>query len=178
MVLSWEAWHAAQIRTETNLMSKDTGFETQDEITAKISATIGDNAGIVTRASMANIRGKRPQSLGTYECWLRLVAYYDAVTPEGHRVVRDCAERAIDIEPDSAVGWLTFGYMVMDELRWGFNPQPDSMERSILAFRQALEMEMSRSMLKSRGRCRSPQAVRHPGAANPRGRTTPWVEYP
>ena len=62
-------------------------FEIQDEITAKISATIGDNSGIVTRASMANIRGKRPQSLGTYECWLRLVAYYDAVTPEGHRVV-------------------------------------------------------------------------------------------
>jgi adenylate cyclase len=116
-------------------------FEIQDEITAKIAGTIGDASGIVARTDIAALRDKRPENLSAYECWLRLIAYYDAVTPEGHLLVRDCATYAVEIEPDYATGWLALGFMAMDEHRFGLNPEPDSMDRSISAFRRAIEID-------------------------------------
>ena len=96
-------------------LSAKSVFEIQDEITAMIAGTIGDASGIVARTDIAALRDRRPENLSAYECWLRLIAYYDAVTPEGHLSVRDCAIYAVDIEPDYAIGWLALGFMAMDD---------------------------------------------------------------
>ncbi len=116
-------------------------FAIQDDITAKVSGTVGDVFGIISRTDLADILGKPPENLSAYECWLRLVAYYDEIGPEKHMVVRSCAERAVETDPDYGQAWVTLAWTAMDEHRFGFNKRPDALDRAFKAFRRAIDLE-------------------------------------
>ena len=116
-------------------------FEIQDEITDRVSATIADARGILWEAGAAAAREKPTDNLDAYECVLRLIAYFDVITPDRHLEVRSCAERAVETDPNYAGAWIALAYTALDESRFGFNPRPRSMERALEAARRAVQLD-------------------------------------
>jgi len=116
-------------------------FDIQDEITDRVTATIADARGIIVQAGTAASREKAAENLDAYECWLRLVSYYDFVTPDRHLEVRNCAERAVQSDPNYSRAWTTLAYTYTDESRFGFNTRPNALERALKAARRAVELD-------------------------------------
>jgi adenylate cyclase len=116
-------------------------FDIQDDITEKVASVIGDAFGIVFRADIAASKDKPPESLDAYECVLRLVAYYDAVSPDEHAKVRDCLERAVKTDPNYAPAWQALGMTYIDESRFSFNTRPDSLDRALNAIQRAIMLD-------------------------------------
>ncbi len=116
-------------------------FEIQDEITDRVSATIADARGILWEAGAAAVREKRTENLDAYECVLLLIAYFDVNTPDRHLEVQNCAERAVETDPNYAGAWVALGYVALDESRFGFNQRPRSLERALEAARRAVELD-------------------------------------
>jgi adenylate cyclase len=126
-------------------------FEVQDEITGSVASTIADEWGVLLRADIEAIKGKPTDSLDAYECVLRAIRFYDAVTPSEHLVVRGCLERAVEIDPNYATAWGWLANFYLDEYRWGFNPLPEPLDRALHAGRRAISLdaddEQSRAFL-------------------------------
>ena len=116
-------------------------FEIQDEITEKISATIGDAWGVLYRADIDAIRDKPTESLDAYECTLRTLSYYDRIGPAEHAEVRDCLERAVASDPGYAEAWASLAEVYIDEHRFGFNPRPDPLDRALHAAETAIRLD-------------------------------------
>jgi adenylate cyclase len=116
-------------------------FEVQDEITSQVASIIADSSGIAARADIEASRSKPTESLDAYECLLRQTAYYDVITPHEHLSIRECMERAVKLEPDWAPAWVGLAWTYLDEDRFGFNPQPGSLERALTAAQRAVELD-------------------------------------
>ena len=116
-------------------------FDIQDQITQNAVATIGDAFGIIFRADIDRTARKAPTDLAGYDCWLRALDYYERFSPEEHKDVRDCAERVVEVDPDSVDAWITLAFTYLDEARFSFNPRPDSLNRARDAALNALKYD-------------------------------------
>jgi adenylate cyclase len=115
-------------------------FEIQDDITARISGIIASAWGLVNRAELAAIKDRPPESLEAWECSLRVIAYYDAISPDLHAEVRDCLERSVEDEPGYARAWIDLGNIYLEEHRISFNPRPNSIDRALEAVRRGIAL--------------------------------------
>jgi len=116
-------------------------FEIQDDIAGRVVAVIADFQGIILRAGIKDSMGKPPADLESYDCQLRLVPYYDAVTPEEHAIIRDCAERAVARDPTDAGAWWVLSFAYLDENRFNFNSRPGSLDRALEAAQRAVQFD-------------------------------------
>jgi tetratricopeptide (TPR) repeat protein len=85
------------------------------------------------------VRNKPVDQLSPYEALLRAFGYYERVTPEEHRAVRPILERAVEEAPGHAAAWAMLSMVYGEEHRFGFNAEPDSLDRSLKAARRAAE---------------------------------------
>ena len=115
-------------------------FEVQDDITEGIVNALGAYSGVVARAEWEKSRGKPPNDLTAMECGYLLSAFYDGPTVEKHSIVRDCLEAAVDDNPDFAPARAWLGWAYLEEVRFGFNPRPDSLDRALATAQRAVEM--------------------------------------
>ncbi len=116
-------------------------FGTQDEIANRISATIADERGPIWKPGTAAIREKVPESLTAYECILRIIEYYEVRTPNQHSESRDCAERAVKIDPNYSRIWTALSFLALDEFRFGYNQRPEPLERAFDAAQRAVALD-------------------------------------
>ena len=117
-------------------------FEVQDEITEQVAGIIGSSAEILWRAEIAAIKGKPTDSLDAYECVLRALAYYDELDPDSHLVIRDCLERAVELDPNYAEAWNELTQAYLDEFKFDYNPRPGApLDRALEAALTATELD-------------------------------------
>jgi adenylate cyclase len=116
-------------------------FQLQDEITAKIVSTVGDTYGALPRAMAAMIRRKPVEATAPYEAVVRQFSYYDLLSAEEHKSVRDCLERAVERSPDYADAWASLALMYLEEYKHRFNERPDPLGRAEEATRRALALD-------------------------------------
>jgi adenylate cyclase len=119
-------------------------FAVQDEVAGKVVGTIGSSYGVITRARLEETRRSTTESLDAYDCALRAEAYYATKqTPDEHFRVRECLERAVELDPDFALAWTFLTFIYLDEYRGRYNPRPDSLDRALEAARRAVELDPS-----------------------------------
>lgn len=105
-------------------------FELQDRITREVAAEVADHYGIIPRRLTANLHSNPPRSLTAYEAVLGFYHYEldlkEALLPG---IITDL-ERALDIEPDYALGWAALAEAYADRFVWGFCCDQGLLDRS------------------------------------------------
>jgi adenylate cyclase len=117
-------------------------FAVQDEITEGIVNAIGDYAGVISRSEAERAERKPPESLSSLECYYVQDAYYwSGPSAEKHLEIRDCFERALAEDADDVLAHTGLIWAYRDEHVFGFNPQPDSLDRALAAALRAVELD-------------------------------------
>ncbi len=143
-----DATSGAQLWSETyeRPFSAETAFELQDDLAARIAATVGDAHGILAHSMSEALRDKPADQLTPYEAVLRSFGYGYRQTPEEHAAVRDALELAVERAPSNADAWSMLARVYMDEFAHGTNLRPDALGRMLQAARRAVDAAPSSAM--------------------------------
>jgi TolB-like protein/Tfp pilus assembly protein PilF len=117
-------------------------FEIQDDIKLRIVATIADTYGVISETGMEQSKRRASESLVAYECVLRAHALYrNNYVPPEHFRVRECLERAVQLDPGYADAWAWLAGMYRDEFYHEWNLRPSPVDRAEQAARRAIDLE-------------------------------------
>jgi serine/threonine protein kinase/tetratricopeptide (TPR) repeat protein len=119
--------------------SPDAVFELQDDLVPRIVSTVADQYGVLPRSMGEALRGKREDKLTPHEAVLCAFSYLTRLTPEEHARVRRILERAIQEAPDHSDCWAMLSMIYRGEYAYGFNPQPDSLGRALVAAQRSVD---------------------------------------
>lgn len=95
----------------------------QDEIAAKVSATIGDAYGAIMRNSAIDMKRSSTDFMEAYEAMLLFHDYLFDLSQKSHLKARKSLEKAIKIDPHYADAWAGLAFLALDEYRFSFNVQ-------------------------------------------------------
>ena len=143
-----DAASGAQLWSETyeRPFSVEAVFEIQDDLVPRIVSTVGDAHGILSHNMSESLRSKAPDRLTPYEAVLRSFGYGYRYTSEEHAAIRAGLESAVQKAPDYSDAWAMLSLIYEQEHSSGFNAQPDSLGRSLLAARRAIDTALSSAM--------------------------------
>ncbi len=138
-----DAINGSYIWTSSYKIDPDQGdlYKIQDTITAQIVGALGASHGVLTKVGLEKIRRIENDYLSAQACTLHVHDYYRTLKSKRHFNVRNCLERAIREEPEHTRALTSLGLMYLDEYRYGFNQQPDSLERALKAVRHSIDLE-------------------------------------
>jgi TolB-like protein len=116
-------------------------FDLQDDVTARIVATVADSNGVLVRAMNAAVRARSYDELTLDELVLRFFVFSEQFKPDEHARLRAAFERALERVPDHALGWAALASLYEKEHSLRLNPQPEPIERSRRAAERAVELD-------------------------------------
>jgi len=114
-------------------------FEIQDDLVPRIVSTVADYYGILPHTISDALRGKADDQLTPHEAVLRAFRYFERISPQEHAQVREILERAVRSAPGQCEIWAMLSTIYWHEHAFGFNPQPDPLERALAAARRSVD---------------------------------------
>lgn len=115
-------------------------FEMQDDIREQIVATLSDFHGIIYSEETRRNVPRSTESLSAYECLSVALAYDKYLSEDYHLRARESLERAVELDPGFDAAWAHLSWIYTDEVVFGYNPLPGSMERALDAARRAIKL--------------------------------------
>ena len=93
-------------------------FVVQDEIAAKVSASVAaSQGGAISNALLSKSVSKSPEELTSYECVLESFGIWRRVSPELITRCRTCLEIAVERDPHYADAWAMLSHVYVNQ-RW------------------------------------------------------------
>ena len=129
----WSAKYDKEL-TATNL------FAVQDDIREQIVATLSDLHGVIYSSETEKNIHRSTESLNAYECLSVALAYDKYLSEEYHLRARESLEKALELDPEFDQAWSHLSWIYTDEVIFGYNPLPNSMERALNAARRGVEL--------------------------------------
>jgi adenylate cyclase len=127
-------------------------FTVQDDITSKVVANIAGSHGRISQARLEDTNRKAPESIDSYDCVLRAVAYHKLLSREGHGAIGDCLERAVARDPNYGEAWAWLAILYENEYEFGYKPRPGSynaLDRALEAGQRAVELDPNNAVVHS-----------------------------
>jgi len=121
-------------------LTADNLFDVQDDICSQIVAALGDFHGVIFSSETRKNIHRPTDSLTAYECLSVALAYDKYLTEEYHLRARESLEQAVRIDPKFDAAWAHLSWIYADEMIFGYNPLPNSMERALDAARRGVEL--------------------------------------
>ncbi|MDP6953782.1 MAG: hypothetical protein QGF53_13590, partial [Alphaproteobacteria bacterium] len=138
-LLGGESWGHIWAETYDRALDAAKIFAVQDEITERVAGQIGDVHGAISRAQSEQSERRAPKYFSSYDCILRAHEFVRQVSPDTHRVARDCLEGVIEAEPDYAEALAYLGNLYLLEIAVGLNTLPNSsLERALSMLERAV----------------------------------------
>lgn len=129
--------------TYDRAFTPETTLDLLDDVVPRIVATVADTQGILPHSMTEALRNRDPESLTPYESLLRSFGFHQHVNAAEQLVGRIALERAVKEAPDRAEYWAMLSWLYRAEYSHEYNPQPDSMDRSLAAARRAVALAPS-----------------------------------
>jgi TolB-like protein/cytochrome c-type biogenesis protein CcmH/NrfG len=148
----------ASIRVSASLIEVDTGtqlwagtydrdlqtsglFEVQDDIAARIVATVADSYGVLVRALTGGVEQKADSELSASEWLFQYFAYRQQLTPTAHAALKHRLERAVERDARQSDLWASLALVHTDEYAFGFQADAATLDRALAAARRAVELD-------------------------------------
>ena len=117
-------------------------LDIQIEIAQKVAATLGSGDAPLFNANLqAEIRGKSPQSLESYDCVLLSYWFYENFDADRHKRARSCLESSVNTDPDYSLGWSRLAFAYIESKKYNINPPEDWENQARSDANQALSLD-------------------------------------
>ena len=131
-----DAETGAQLWAETynRDLQTSTIFAAQDDVAARIVATVADSYGVLVHSMRAAIRQKDDADLTPVEWQFQYFAYREQITPSSHAALKSRLERVVKRDNRQSDLWACLAQIYVDEYAFGF-PGSDatSLDRALAA---------------------------------------------
>ncbi|MGE5278481.1 MAG: protein kinase domain-containing protein [Acidobacteriota bacterium] len=148
----------ASVRVSARLIEADTGtqlwagtydrglqasgvLEVQDDVAARIVATVADSYGVLVRSLTAGIQQKADPELSPSEWLFQYFAYRQQLTPSAHASLKARLEQAVERDAGQSDLWACLALVHTDEYAFGFQEDPATLDRALAAARRAVELD-------------------------------------
>ena len=138
-----DAQTGAQLWSETYGRDLKTSsvFEAQDDVAARIVATIADSYGVLVHSLLSVMRQKDDVDLTPVEWQFQYFAYREQITPAAYAALKGRLERALERDDRQSDLWACLAQMYVDEYAFGFGGDANSLDRALAAARRAVELD-------------------------------------
>src|SRR5947208_4999032 len=116
-------------------------FAAQDDVAARIVATVADSYGVLVHSMRAAIGRKDDADLTPVEWQFQYFAYREQITPSAHAVLKTRLERAAKRDARQSDLWACLAQVYVDEYAFGFQSDATSLDRALAAARRAVELD-------------------------------------
>ncbi|HMJ06173.1 MAG TPA: hypothetical protein VK474_07940, partial [Chthoniobacterales bacterium] len=149
---------ASAIRVSARLIDTETGaqlwaesydrdlevssiFAVQDDVAARIVATVADSYGVLVNSTTAQSNAKDDADLTPAEWQFQYFAYRQQGTPANHAALKLRLEAALERDKTRAEIWSCLAQMYVDAYAFGFQAEPDQLDRALVAARRGVEFD-------------------------------------
>src|SRR6266540_246762 len=133
----------AQLWAETYNRDLQTSsiFAAQDDVAARIVATVADSYGVLVHSMRAAIRQKDDADLTPVEWQFQYFAYREQITPSAHAALKSRLERTVEQDDRQSDLWACLAQIYVDEYAFGFQGDATSLDRALAAGRRGVELD-------------------------------------
>jgi len=124
-------------------LKADSLISLQEEIARQVAARIGSLYGIITQTLSRESRKKPPESLETYEAFLRFYHHATIMSPQTFAEALRVLEQAVRREPESGLAWSLLAFLYGQSYSLQLFPIESPLDQALAAAqkRAALEPE-------------------------------------
>jgi TolB-like protein len=135
----------AQLWAETYNRDLQTSsiFAAQDDVAARIVATVADSYGVLVRSMRDAIRQKDDAELTPAEWQFQFFAYREQITPSAHASLKSRLQQAMERDDGQSDLCACLAEIWVDEYAFGFKDDATSLDRALTAARRAVEIDRS-----------------------------------
>ena len=116
-------------------------FAAQDDIAARIVATVADSYGVLVHSMRSAMRQKDDVHLTPLEWQFQYFAYREQITPSAYAELKIRLERAVERDGRQSDLWACLAQIFVDEYAFGFGTDPAALDRALAAARRAVELD-------------------------------------
>jgi adenylate cyclase len=122
-------------------LQTSTIFAAQDDVAARIVATVADSYGVLVHSMRAAIRQKNDTDLTPIEWQFQYFAYREQITPSALAALKSRLERAAPRDNRQSELWACLAQIYVDEYAFGFGGDATSLDRALAAARRGVELD-------------------------------------
>jgi TolB-like protein/cytochrome c-type biogenesis protein CcmH/NrfG len=116
-------------------------FAVQDDVAARIVATVADSYGVLVHSMRSAMRQKDDVHLTPVEWQFQYFAYREQITPSAYADLKSRLERAVERDGRQSELWACLAQIFVDEYAFGFGTDPAALDRALTAARRAVELD-------------------------------------
>src|SRR5437868_7947971 len=116
-------------------------FAVQDDIAARIVATVADSYGVLVHSIRSAMRRKDDVDLTPVEWQFQYFAYREQITPSAYAELKSRLERAVERDKRQSDLWACLAQIYLDEYAFGFQSDATSLDRALAAARRGVELD-------------------------------------
>jgi TolB-like protein/tetratricopeptide (TPR) repeat protein len=116
-------------------------FTAQDDIAARIVATVADGYGVLVHSMREATQQKDEADFTSAEWQFQFFAYREQIAPASHGALKNRLERAAKSVNLPSDFWACLAQVLVDEYSFGFGADETSLDRALAAARRGIEMD-------------------------------------
>jgi adenylate cyclase len=121
----------------------------QEEIAQKVAAKIGSEYGIIPRNLSKESRKKPPESLDTYEAFLRFYHHVTVLTPETFGEALHVLEQAVTREPECGLAWSQLAQLYGLNYTLQFSPLKTPLEQALVFAKKGVSLDSQNQLVRA-----------------------------
>jgi adenylate cyclase len=122
-------------------LKADNLISLQEEIARQVVARIGSQFGIIPQTLSRESRKKPPESLETYEAFLRFYHHVTIMSPQTFSETLSVMEQAVREDPESGLAWGFLAFLCGQSYSLQFAPMESPLEQALVAAKKGAVLE-------------------------------------
>jgi adenylate cyclase len=127
----------------------DTLIALQEEIAQRVAAKVGSEYGIIPRTLSQESRQKPPDSLETYEAFLRFYHHVTVLSPQTFSETLGLLEQAVTRDPESGLAWSYLAFLYCQSYSLQLAPLESPLEKALVAAHKGVVLEPENQMTRT-----------------------------